>query len=44
MGAEHVLLDWYSGDLEATKDHKSGLGILKTLADEVIDLPGEILR
>ena len=44
MGAEHVLLDWYSGDLEATKDHESGLGILKTLAEEVIDLPGETLR
>jgi len=44
MGAEHVLLDWYSGDLEATKDHESGLGILKTLAEEVIDLQDETLR
>jgi hypothetical protein len=44
MGAEHVLLDWYSGDLEATKDHESGLHILKTLAEEVIDLQGETLR
>lgn len=44
MGAEHVLLDWYSGDLEATKDHESGLRILSTLATDVLDLPGETLR
>ena len=44
LGAEHVLLDWYSGDLEATKDHDAGLRILSTLAEDVIDLPGETLR
>jgi hypothetical protein len=44
LGAEHVLLDWYSDDLEATKDHDAGLRILSTLAEDVIDLPGETLR
>ena len=44
MGAEHVLLDWYSGDLEATKDHGAGLWVISTLAEEVLDLPGETLR
>ena len=44
LGAEHVLLDWYSGDLEATKDHESGLRILSTLAEDVIDLARQTLR
>ena len=44
LGAEHVTFDWYTGDLEATRDHAHGWSMLSTLADEVIDLDGESLR
>jgi alkanesulfonate monooxygenase SsuD/methylene tetrahydromethanopterin reductase-like flavin-dependent oxidoreductase (luciferase family) len=38
MGAEHVTLDWYTGDLEKTRDHAHGWQMLATLADQVLDL------
>jgi len=44
LGAEHVTLDWYTGDIEATKDHEHGLGMLRTLAEQVLDLDNEDLR
>jgi probable F420-dependent oxidoreductase len=44
LGAQHVTLDWYTGDLEATKDHERGLGMLTLLAEQVIDLENEALR
>jgi hypothetical protein len=44
LGADHVVLDWYTGDLEATRDHDHGLGMLAALADEVLDLENEALR
>lgn len=44
LGAEHVTFDWYTGDLEATRDHSHGWSMLSTLADKVIDLDRETLR
>ena len=44
LGAEHVTLDWFTGDLEATRDHAHGWQMLATLADKVLDLPGEKVR
>lgn len=44
LGAEHVTLDWYAGDLEATRDHEHGWQMLATLAEKVIDLRQECLR
>ena len=43
-GAEHVTLDWYTGDLEKTRDHAHGWQMLATLADQVLDLDKESLR
>ncbi len=44
LGAEHVILDWNTGDLEATRDHTHGWSMLSTLADKVLDLERETLR
>jgi probable F420-dependent oxidoreductase len=44
LGAEHVTLDWFTGDLEATRNHSRGLGMLTTLAGQVFDLPNQRLR
>jgi probable F420-dependent oxidoreductase len=44
LGAEHVTFDWYTGDLEATRDHAHGWSMLSTLADQVIDLDHGTLR
>jgi probable F420-dependent oxidoreductase len=44
LGAEHVTLDWYTGDLEATRDHERGWRMLSVLAEQVIDLEKETLR
>lgn len=44
LGAEHVNLDWYTGDLEATKDHERGWAMLARLAGQVLDLKNERLR
>jgi len=44
LGAEHVTLDWYTGDLEATRDHEHGLAMLSVMAGQVIDLENEKLR
>jgi probable F420-dependent oxidoreductase len=43
-GAEHVTLDWYTGDLEKTRDHAHGWQMLATLAGRVLDLEHETLR
>jgi probable F420-dependent oxidoreductase len=43
-GAEHVTLDWYTGDVEKTKDHPHGWQMLARLADEVLDLEAERLK
>ncbi len=43
-GATHVTLDWYTGDLEKTRDHKRGLDMLQTIAESVLDLKTESLR
>ena len=44
LGTEHVTLDWYTGDVEATKDHERGWNMLALLASQVLDLRNEKLR
>jgi probable F420-dependent oxidoreductase len=44
LGVSHVTLDWYTGDLEATRNHERGLSMLAILAEQVIDLANEALR
>ncbi|MFH1140390.1 MAG: LLM class flavin-dependent oxidoreductase [Chloroflexota bacterium] len=44
LGASHVLFDWYTGDLEATRRHESEWGMLALLADQVLDLEKQTLR
>jgi len=44
LGAEYVVLDWNSRDLDATRDHERGLALVTLLAEQVFDLPREELR
>ncbi|MBF8266718.1 MAG: family F420-dependent class oxidoreductase [Dehalococcoidia bacterium] len=44
LGASHVLFDWYTGDLEVTRRHEFGWGMLAHLADQVLDLGRQTLR
>jgi probable F420-dependent oxidoreductase len=44
LGAQHVVLDWFTGDVSATINHPHGWEMLALLAEEVFDLPGEALR
>ena len=44
LGAEHVTLDWYTGDLDATRNHERGWSMLATMAEKVLDLEHESLR
>jgi probable F420-dependent oxidoreductase len=36
LGAEHVTLDWFTGDLEKTRDHSHGWQMLATLAGQLV--------
>ncbi len=44
LGASHILFDWYTGDLEATRRHESEWGMLALLADQVLDMEKQTLR
>jgi probable F420-dependent oxidoreductase len=44
LGAEHVILDWNTGDLAATQDHEHGWEMLTVVAEKVLDLTGETVR
>ena len=44
LDARYVLLDTYADDPEATRDPEVAWRMLTTLADRVLDLPGETLR
>ena len=44
LGAPYVLLDTYADDPEATRDPDVALGMLRVLAERVLDLPREGLR
>jgi hypothetical protein len=44
LGAEHVILDWFTGDVAATQDHHHGWEMLALLADKVLDLHNESVR
>ncbi len=44
LGGQHVVLDWHTGDLEATPDHARGWQMLATLAQQVLDLEREAVR
>jgi probable F420-dependent oxidoreductase len=43
-GAEHLILDWFTGDVEATRDHERGWSMLRLIAEQVLDLKSEKLR
>ena len=38
LGAEYVVLNWYTGDLDATREHERGFAMLATVADRVVEL------
>lgn len=44
LGARSVLLDTYTDDADATRHPESAWRMLATLAEQVLDLPGEALR
>src|SRR4051794_3246098 len=44
LGAQHVILDWFTGDVPATANHPRGWEMLARLAEQVLDLPHESLR
>ena len=44
LGANHVLLDTYADDPEATRHHETAWRMLTLLAEQVLDLPKESLR
>jgi probable F420-dependent oxidoreductase len=44
LGASYVVLDWYAGDIESTREHDRGLRMLAVLAEQVLDLPRERFR
>jgi len=43
LGAQHVILDWFTGNVPATANHSRGWEMLALLADQVLDLPHEAL-
>jgi len=44
LGAEHITLDCYAGDLEVSRNHAHGWRQLAVMADEIFDLDRETLR
>jgi probable F420-dependent oxidoreductase len=44
LGAQHVILDWNTGDVLATANHQHGWEMLAQLAEQVLDLSHETLR
>ena len=44
LGAEHVILDWNTGDLAATQDHNHGWAMLALVAEKILDLNKEAVR
>jgi probable F420-dependent oxidoreductase len=44
LGCRYVLLDFFTGDVEATRDSAPSFRVLETLAEKVLDLPRETLR
>jgi probable F420-dependent oxidoreductase len=44
LGCTHVLLDFFTGDVEATRRSEPYFRVLETLAEKVLDLPRRTLR
>jgi probable F420-dependent oxidoreductase len=44
LGATHVLLDTFTGDVESTRDHQRYWDMLAAVAEGVVDLPNETVR
>ncbi len=44
LGASHVLLDTFTGDLEATRDHETYWEMLTVTAEKILDLAKATLR
>ena len=44
LGVQHVTLDWYTDDLDLTRDHEWGWRMFATMAEKVFDLARETVR
>ena len=44
LGCEHVILDTYHDDVDATRHPPAAWSILATMADKVLDLPAQAVR
>ncbi len=44
LGCTYVLLDFFTGDVEATRDPEPYFRVLETMREQVLDLPGQTLR
>ena len=44
LGASHVLLDTFTGDLEATRNHETHWEMLTVTAEQILDLPKNTVR
>lgn len=44
LGAAYVLLDTFSGDLDATRHHEKHWDMLRVTAESILDLPRQTLR
>jgi probable F420-dependent oxidoreductase len=44
LGCPYVLLDFFTGDVEATRSHETFFRVMEILAERVLDLPRQTLR
>jgi len=44
LGVQHVILDWYTDDLDLTRRHEWGWRMFATMAEKVFDLSKETVR
>ena len=44
LGASHVLLDTFTGDLEATRNHETHWEMLTVTAEQILDLLKNTVR
>lgn len=44
LGATHVLLETFTGDIEATRHHQVYWDMLTVTAEKILNLPNETLR
>jgi hypothetical protein len=44
LGCPYVLLDFFTGDVDATRSHETFFRVMEILAERVLDLPRQTLR